>query len=87
VTVAKAGAVNPSQMILRLYQPVNSALSALEVTLDPTIASMVQVERHDRRVGRYGARATVEREPQSLDDRDDRDPGPPLRDPDGCVSR
>jgi alpha-mannosidase len=42
VTVAKAGTVNPSQMILRLYQPTNGALSGVEVTLDPTIASLYQ---------------------------------------------
>ncbi|HXA19574.1 MAG TPA: hypothetical protein VN380_21470 [Thermoanaerobaculia bacterium] len=42
VTVAKAGTVNPSQMILRLYQPSNSALSSVEVTLDATIAALYQ---------------------------------------------
>lgn len=42
LTVAKMGTVNASQMILRLYQPTNAALSSVEVTLDSTIAAMVQ---------------------------------------------
>ena len=39
ITAAKAGTVNPSQMILRFYQPTNAWLSGITVTLDETIAA------------------------------------------------
>ncbi|MCU1348337.1 MAG: putative alpha-mannosidase, partial [Acidobacteria bacterium] len=42
VTVAKVGTVDPSQLILRLYQPTNTSQSSVEVTLDPTVAAMYQ---------------------------------------------
>lgn len=38
VTVAKVGMVDPTKLILRLYQPTNAPLSAVQVALDPLVA-------------------------------------------------
>ncbi|HEY5979884.1 MAG TPA: hypothetical protein VIT41_09640 [Microlunatus sp.] len=42
VTAAKAGTVQPGQMILRLYQPTDTCLSHIEIAIDPLLATLFQ---------------------------------------------
>jgi alpha-mannosidase len=42
ITAAKAGTVNPSQLILRFHQPTNAPMNGVTVTLDATIAAGYQ---------------------------------------------
>lgn len=42
VTVAKAGTVDASQMIVRLYQPTDQSIASVTVAIDATIAGMFQ---------------------------------------------
>jgi alpha-mannosidase len=44
VTAVKQGTVNGAQMIVRLYQPTNGSADAIDVTIDPGIASMYQYD-------------------------------------------
>lgn len=42
ITAAKAGTINESDLILRIYQPQNTPLPGIEVTLDAALASLYQ---------------------------------------------
>jgi alpha-mannosidase len=44
ITAAKAGTLNPSDLILRVYQPTNSPMLGLEVNMDIQISKMYQGE-------------------------------------------
>lgn len=56
VTAAKAGTVQPGQMILRLYQPTDTCLSDIEIIIDPLLATVF----HDSGTLRAGAVTALE---------------------------
>src|SRR5258707_11646294 len=42
LTAAKAGTVNPSQLVLRLYQPTNAPIRGVTITIDGMVAGGYQ---------------------------------------------
>lgn len=60
VTAVKAGTMNETELILRVYKPTTTALSGVEVIIDPSIAGLFQQNEVLQAVGRTALELPLE---------------------------